>query len=41
MGKASRKMKKKQHQEMEAGLQAEVKEKEQKLFRQIEEEAYS
>lgn len=41
MGKASRKMKKKQQQEVEAGLQAEVKEKEQKLFRQIEEEAYS
>ena len=41
MGKASRKMKKKQQQEMEAGLQVEVKEKEQKLFRQIEEEAYS
>ena len=41
MGKASRKMKKKQQQEAEAGLQAEVKTTEQKLFRQIEEEAYS
>ncbi len=41
MGKASRKMKKKQQQEAEAGLQAEVKATEQKLFRQIEEEAYS
>ena len=41
MGKASRKMKKKQQQGMEAGLQAEVKETEQKLFRQIEEESYA
>lgn len=41
MGKASRKMKKKQQQEAEAGLQAEVKTTEQKLFRQIEDEAYS
>ena len=41
MGKASRKMKKKQQQEAEVGLQAEVKTTEQKLFRQIEEEAYS
>ena len=41
MGKASRKMKKKQQQEAEAGLKAEVKTTEQKLFRQIEEEAYS
>ncbi|MBP5199361.1 MAG: CDC27 family protein [Schwartzia sp.] len=41
MGKASRKMKKKHQQGMEAGLQADVKETEQKLFRQIEEESYS
>ena len=41
MGKASRKMKKKQQQEAAAGLQEEAKTTEQKLFLQIEEEAYS
>ncbi len=41
MGKASRKLKKKQQQEENVELQAEVKEIEQKLFKQLEDEAYS
>lgn len=41
MGKASRKLKKKQQQEEAAGQQAEVKELEQKLQSEIEQEAYS
>ncbi|MBQ4422104.1 MAG: hypothetical protein II880_03350, partial [Schwartzia sp.] len=41
MGKASRKLKKKQQQEEAVGRQAEAKEIEQKLLSEIEQEAYS